>query len=137
MAKPPSSLVRWACVNSSRKTSSIIPTDSVQVVHLRHTLSWTSCVLPITARKGSVKGSTPKEQNRAWHRWTTWTESVGIIDDIFLDGFTQAQRTRLLGGYTMAVRNGRYSVSVYQTLVEGTVRNSVSYVAQTFRDNDR
>jgi hypothetical protein len=90
-----------------------------------------------TAREGAVTGGTHEVQARAWRRWTTWTESVGIIDDVFLDGFTQAQRTRLLGGFAMALRDGRYSGSAHQTLVEGTVRNSVSYVAQTFRDNDR
>jgi hypothetical protein len=37
----------------------------------------------------------------------------------------------------MDVRDGQYAGSSYQTLVEGTIRNSVSYVAQTFRDNDR
>ena len=37
----------------------------------------------------------------------------------------------------MYVCSGRYSGSAYQTLVEGTVRNYVSYVAQIFRDNNR
>ena len=37
----------------------------------------------------------------------------------------------------MAMRGGRFSGPAYDTLVEGTMRGAVSYVAQTFRDNDR
>ena len=37
----------------------------------------------------------------------------------------------------MALRGGRFSGQAYDTLAEGTVRSAISYVAQTFRDNDR
>ena len=37
----------------------------------------------------------------------------------------------------MALRGGRFSGPAYDTLVEGTIRGAISYVAQTFRDNDR
>jgi hypothetical protein len=35
------------------------------------------------------------------------------------------------------MREGRYLGPVYEVLAEGTIRSAVSYVASTFRDNDR
>ena len=37
----------------------------------------------------------------------------------------------------MALREGRFSRKPHDTLAEGTVRGAISYVAQTFRENDR
>lgn len=37
----------------------------------------------------------------------------------------------------MALRQARFSRATYDTLVEGTIRSAISYVAQTFRENDR
>jgi hypothetical protein len=35
------------------------------------------------------------------------------------------------------MRERRYSGPAYEVLAEGTIRSAVSYVASTFRDNDR
>ncbi len=37
----------------------------------------------------------------------------------------------------MALRQGRFSQKSSEPLVESTIRSSISYVAQTFRENDR
>ena len=37
----------------------------------------------------------------------------------------------------MAVRGARFSSSAYVTLAEGTVRNTITYVAAAFRENNR
>ena len=37
----------------------------------------------------------------------------------------------------MAVREGEFSGPAYDTLAEGTVRGTISYVSQTFRENDK
>jgi len=37
----------------------------------------------------------------------------------------------------MALRRGRFSGPAYDTLAEGTIRNSVSFLASSFRENDR
>jgi len=37
----------------------------------------------------------------------------------------------------MAMRKARFSGPAYDTLAEGTVRSAISYVASSFRDNDR
>ena len=36
----------------------------------------------------------------------------------------------------MALRQGRFSGAAHDTLAEGTVRGTISFVAQAFRDND-
>eukprot|EP00957_Ditylum_brightwellii_P093136 7091070-Ditylum_brightwellii.AAC.1 len=38
--------------------------------------------------------------------------------------------------FAMALREGRFSRKSHDTLAEGTVRGAVSYVTQTFREND-
>ena len=90
-----------------------------------------------TARKGAVTGKTHEDQARAWRRWCEWCDSVGITEDKCLDGCTKPQRIKLMGAFSMALRGGRFSGQAYDTLAEGTVRGAISYVAQTFRDNDR
>ena len=37
----------------------------------------------------------------------------------------------------MALREGKFSVPSHGTLVESTIRGAISYVSQTFRENDR
>ena len=90
-----------------------------------------------TAREGAVTGKTHDDQARAWTRWQKYCGSIGIIEDEFLDFFKRGQRIRLMGAFAMALREGRFSGSSYDTLAEGTVRGAISLVSQTFRQNDR
>ena len=39
--------------------------------------------------------------------------------------------------FAMALREGRFSGPSHVTLVESTIRGAISYVSQTFRENDR
>ena len=43
----------------------------------------------------------------------------------------------MCGAFAMALREGRFSGPSHGTLVESTVKSSVGYVAQTFRDHDQ
>lgn len=90
-----------------------------------------------TAREGAVTGKTHEDQARAWRRWCEWCDEVGIIEDYFLDYFNKYQRIKLIGGFAMALREGRFSGPAYDTLASSTIQNSIGFVAQTFRDNDR
>ena len=90
-----------------------------------------------TAREGAVTGKTHADQARAWARWKQWCESIGVDNDVLLDGFTRHQRLQLIGAFAMALRSGRFSRQTHGTLVEGTVRGAISYVAQTLRDEGR
>jgi len=89
------------------------------------------------ACEAAVTRKTHKDQDRAWGRWITYTESIGLGHDPFLDDFTRPQRIRLMGAFAMAYREGRFSGPAHETLAEGTIRGAISYVASTFRDNDR
>eukprot|EP00957_Ditylum_brightwellii_P113128 8627712-Ditylum_brightwellii.AAC.1 len=42
-----------------------------------------------------------------------------------------------MGAFAMALCEGRFSRETYDTLAEGTVRGAISYVAQTFQENNR
>lgn len=89
-----------------------------------------------TAREEAVTRKTHDVQARAWRRWKLYTESIGC-DDPFLDGLDKASKIKLMGAFAMALREGRYSRRAHDTLVEATIRNTVSYVAQTFREEGR
>ena len=89
------------------------------------------------AREGAVTRTTHEDQARAFRRWRDWCDQIGLIEDYFLDNFTKGQRIRLMGAFAMAMRNARFSGPAHDTLAEGTIRGTISYVASTFRENDR
>ena len=88
-------------------------------------------------RQEAVTGKTQADQDRAFKRWVMYAESVGLGHDIFLDGLSRPGRIKLMGGFCVALREGRYSGPAYEVLAETTIRSAVSYVASTFRENDR
>ena len=89
------------------------------------------------AREGAVTGKTHENQARAWRRFREWCDLVGLIDDYYLENFSRGQRIRLIGAFAMAMHGGRVLGPAYDTLAEGTIRGAVSFVASTFRENDR
>jgi hypothetical protein len=54
-----------------------------------------------------------------------------------LDSFTKSQRNRIMGAFAMAMRQARFSGPSYHRLAEGTIRNTISDVCSTFRENGR
>ncbi len=62
-----------------------------------------------TTREGAVERGTHEKQARAWRRWNTCCESIGLEHNLFLDGFTRHQRIKILGAFAVALRNGRFS----------------------------
>jgi hypothetical protein len=78
-------------------------------------------------------GKTLEDQDRAWRRWEQYANSIGLRDDLFLDGFSRPNRIKLMGAFAVAMREGRFS----ERYAEGTIRGAVSYVASTFRDSDQ
>ena len=70
-------------------------------------------------REGAVTGKTHQDQARAWRRWDEWYESVGIIDDTFIEHFTKHQRVKLIGAFAMALREGHFSGQAYDKLAAG------------------
>eukprot|EP00957_Ditylum_brightwellii_P078023 5930761-Ditylum_brightwellii.AAC.2 len=81
-------------------------------------------------------GKTHEDQSRAWERWEEYASSTGLEEDIFLDGFSKGLRIKLMEAFAMALHEGRFLRKSYDTLAEGTVRGAISYVAQTFQENN-
>jgi hypothetical protein len=90
-----------------------------------------------TARADAVTRKTHEDHDRTWLRWKSYLDSVGLIDDYFLDSFNRTQRIRLVGAFMQALRQGRFSGPSYETLAGTTIDNALSSLVQTFRDNDR
>ena len=90
-----------------------------------------------TDHEGAVTGKTRADQAREWSRWENYCGSIGIVEDDFLDHFTRGQRIRIMGAFDMAIREGIFLGPSHGTLVESTIRGAISYVSQTFRENDR
>ena len=90
-----------------------------------------------TTSQDAVTGKTHEDEARAWRRWTEYARSIGITQDFFLDGLTKPQRIKLMGAFALAMREGRFSSQAYDTLAEATIRNTISFVSSTFRENER
>jgi len=90
-----------------------------------------------TTSQDAVTGKTHEDEARAWRRWIEYARSIGITQDFFLDGLTKPQRIKLMGAFALAMREGRFSSQAYDTLAEATIRNTISFVSSTFRENER
>ncbi len=69
--------------------------------------------------------------NLALERWEEYCLSVGCRD-IFMDSLSKQEQILMLGAFAMAVRSGWFSDKKIGTLVERTVRGTISNVVQTF-----
>jgi len=87
-----------------------------------------------TAREGAVTGATHEDQARAQRRWDEYLKSIGLEHDPFLDTFTRCQRNLIICAFATAVREGQFSSDAFETLAAGTVRNTISSVCSTFRE---
>ena len=66
------------------------------------------CVAAEDARQGAVTGKTIEDQDRAWRRWEEYANSIGIGDDLFLDGLPKPNRIKIMGAFALALREGRF-----------------------------
>jgi hypothetical protein len=97
--------------------------------------SWlTALLLKLPVREQLQKAHT-KNYARSWHRFTKYLRSIGISHDAFLDSFTQAQQNKIIGAFAMALREGQFSSAAHDKLASGTIRNSISDISATFREN--
>jgi hypothetical protein len=83
------------------------------------------------------QGTTTEDQDWAWRRWVEYCHSIGITTDFYLDFLEKPDRIKIVGAFSVALREGCFSRSAHETLAESTILGAVSYVASTFRDNDR
>jgi hypothetical protein len=78
-----------------------------------------------------------EDQDRAWRQWVEYCHSIGITTDFYLDFLEKPDIIKIVGAFSIALRKDRFSRPPHETLAESTIRGAVSYVASTFRDNDR
>ncbi len=85
-----------------------------------------------------------REQLREAHTRTTFgrgtvppstLEAPLIGHDAFLDSFTRAQLNKIIGAFAMALREGHFLSAAHDKLVLGTIRNSISDISATLREN--
>jgi hypothetical protein len=82
-------------------------------------------------------GGTHENHAWSWHRFSRYLESIGIGHDIFLDSFTRSQRNKIIGAFAMALQQGQFLRPSHDTLAVGTIRNTISDICATFRENDQ
>jgi hypothetical protein len=62
-----------------------------------------------SAIKSAVVPGTNSKQALAWKRYIFYLESIGIINDIYLDQFDRIQKQKILGAFAHAVRTNRFN----------------------------
>ena len=87
------------------------------------------------AREGAVTGVTLESQARSWRRFQLYLMSIGLEDDRFLTEFSKAQQNKIMCAFAMAMRQAQFSGPSHDRLVEGTIKNTISNVCATFREN--
>ena len=70
---------------------------------------WDNLAAAETSREGAVTGKTHTYQSLVWSWWENYCGSIGIVEDEFLDHFTRGQQIRIMGAFSMALREGRFS----------------------------
>ena len=76
-------------------------------------------------RERAVTGETHEDQDRAWQRWSTYLDSIGIVNNEFLDGFTRQQQNLFVGAFAMALHEGQFSGRAHGPLALGTITNTI------------
>jgi hypothetical protein len=89
------------------------------------------------AVEAGVGGGTHENDSRAWSRYTTYCDSIGLDRNYFLDGLNRQQKIAIMGAFAVAVRQGRFSRPGDGPLAKSSVENTINAVAATFRENGR
>ena len=85
-----------------------------------------------SAIQGAVVETTHSKQALAWSRYKTYLQSIGIIEDWYLDNFTKHQKHKILSAFGTAIRDGRFSKQ-NKPNKSGSVRSAIDHVAQTYK----
>ena len=89
----------------------------------------------LAAAEAGVGGGTHENDSRAWSRYTTYCDSIGLDTNYFLDGLTRQQRIAIMGAFAVAVCQGRFLRPGDGPLAKKSVKNTINAVAATFREN--
>jgi hypothetical protein len=83
------------------------------------------------ARSKAVTEQTSAKSTTAWFRWQSYLRQIDI-DDTFLLRFSPEDRWDVLVGFCSALRDGRFQSGKRKGMVQGTIKDSLGAVAQTF-----
>ena len=75
----------------------------------------------MAARQTAVDGNTLDNKTRAWNRYSEYCQSIGLGDNLFLQDMPQTHQIKIVGGFTMAVRQGQFSQPCDAPLAERIV----------------
>jgi hypothetical protein len=89
----------------------------------------------MAARQTAVGGNTLDSKSWAWNRYSEYCKSIGLGDNLFLKDMCQTHRINIIGGFAMAVCQGRFSCPCDAPLAESTVSDTLNHVAAVFREN--
>ena len=84
--------------------------------------------------QGAVVETTNKKQALAWSRFKVYLNSIGIIDDDYMDNFNKHQKQKILSAFCNAIREGRLLPKQNKSTKAGSVISTLDHVAQTLTD---
>ena len=58
------------------------------------------------SRQIAVGGNTLDNETRAWNRYSEYCRSIGLGDNLFLEDMSRTHRIEIIGGFTVAARQG-------------------------------
>jgi hypothetical protein len=87
------------------------------------------------ARQTAVGGNTLNNETRAWNRYSEYCRSIGLGDNLFLEDMSRTHRIKIIGGFSVAIRQGQFSQPHDDPLTESTVSDTINHVAAVFREN--
>lgn len=72
-----------------------------------------------------------------WTKWTSFLQSIELQSDPFLSSFSLQQRSEIITLFAQSLRFGTTDAQHrgVPTMVEGSIRNTISVLAQTFMEN--
>ena len=71
---------------------------------------------------------------RVWVKWCKFLQSTSLRSDVFLDGFSRWKIQLVLFAFTQAVRTTKFLQGPKKKLVSATVRDTVGYLSQAFKE---
>jgi len=79
-----------------------------------------------------VKGTSEK-QLRAWKRFQSYLQPIGIINDPYLEGFDRGQQHKIICAFGQYIRESGFSGKPTKLLKSESVRSAMDCVAQAFK----
>jgi len=87
------------------------------------------------ARQTAVGGNTLDNKTWAWNHYSEYCQSIGLGDNLFLEDMSRTHQIKIIGGFAVAVCQGRFCQPRDAPLAESAVSDTLNHVAAVFREN--